>query len=185
MKEGRENTCESDRRYGECKCLGRCFHFQSMFTQYLMINCFTHLPSVVFQSLDILCDRKIIEVLLGIVYSMRQGSRLNGKLTTWLVYRILFSAYLGSQISLLFTFRSSPFYDAWSTGYSWWYVDLVRTRIQRRRKMNQGSSQELAAFALKFNGCLASSVWGRWRFVALPLLYGSVLGVDIDSILLG
>ena len=44
-------------------------------------------------------------------------------------------------------------------------------------------SQESAisvTFTLKFNGCLASSNWGGWKLVALPLLYRSVLKPDVD-----
>ena len=40
---------------------------------------------------------------------------------------------------------------------------------------------ELFTFTLKFNGCLASSNWGGWKLVALPLLYRSVLKPDVDS----
>lgn len=43
------------------------------------------------------------------------------------------------------------------------------------------SLQELVTFTLKFNGCLASSNWGGWKLVALPLLYRSVLKPDFDS----
>jgi U3 small nucleolar RNA-associated protein 20 len=39
----------------------------------------------------------------------------------------------------------------------------------------------LVTFTLKFNGCLASSNWGGWKLVALPLLYRSVLKQDMDS----
>jgi U3 small nucleolar RNA-associated protein 20 len=45
----------------------------------------------------------------------------------------------------------------------------------------QESSAELVTFALKFNGCLASSNWGGWKLVALPLLYRSVLKPEVDS----
>ena len=46
------------------------------------------------------------------------------------------------------------------------------------------SSQELSVlvtFTLKFNGCLASSNWGGWKLVALPLLYRSILKPEVDS----
>ena len=36
-------------------------------------------------------------------------------------------------------------------------------------------------FTLKFNGCLASSNWGGWKLIALPLLYRSVFKLGIDS----
>lgn len=36
-------------------------------------------------------------------------------------------------------------------------------------------------FTLKFNGCLASSNWGGWKLIALPLLYRSVFKLDVDS----
>ena len=42
-------------------------------------------------------------------------------------------------------------------------------------------SAVLVTFTLKFNGCLASSNWGGWKLVALPLLYRSVLKQDVDS----
>lgn len=46
------------------------------------------------------------------------------------------------------------------------------------------SPQQLAVqdtFTLKFNGCLASSNWGGWKLIALPLLYRSVFKLGIDS----
>jgi U3 small nucleolar RNA-associated protein 20 len=42
-------------------------------------------------------------------------------------------------------------------------------------------SAELVTFTLKFNGCLASSNWGGWKLVAVPLLYRSALKPDVDS----
>ena len=47
--------------------------------------------------------------------------------------------------------------------------------------MSLQESAELVTFALKFNGCLASSNWGGWKLVALPLLYRSVLKPEVDS----
>jgi hypothetical protein len=47
--------------------------------------------------------------------------------------------------------------------------------------MSSQESAGLATFTLKFNGCLASSNWGGWNLVALPLLYRSVLKPDVDS----
>ena len=47
--------------------------------------------------------------------------------------------------------------------------------------MSLRESAGIVTFALKFNGCLASSNWGGWKLVALPLLYRSVLKPDMDS----
>ena len=47
--------------------------------------------------------------------------------------------------------------------------------------MSLQESAGLVTFTLKFNGCLASSNWGGWKLVALPLLYRSVLKSDVDS----
>jgi U3 small nucleolar RNA-associated protein 20 len=45
----------------------------------------------------------------------------------------------------------------------------------------QESAGLVVTFALKFNGCLASSNWGGWKPVALPLLYRSVVKPEVDS----
>ena len=47
--------------------------------------------------------------------------------------------------------------------------------------MSLQESAELVTFTLKFNGCLASSNWGGWKLVALPLLYRSILKPEVDS----
>ena len=47
--------------------------------------------------------------------------------------------------------------------------------------MSLQESAVLVTFTLKFNGCLASSNWGGWKLVALPLLYRSVLKPEVDS----
>lgn len=47
--------------------------------------------------------------------------------------------------------------------------------------MSLQESTGLVTFSLKFNGCLASSNWGGWKLVALPLLYRSVLKPEVDS----
>ena len=47
--------------------------------------------------------------------------------------------------------------------------------------MSLQESTGLVTFSLKFNGCLASSNWGGWKLVALPLLYRSALKPEVDS----
>ena len=44
----------------------------------------------------------------------------------------------------------------------------------------QDSAGLATTFTLKFSGCLASSNWGGWNLVALPLLYRFVLKPDLD-----
>ena len=60
--------------------------------------------------------------------------------------------------------------------------------LQRTWRWNSATAEQepmesagSVAFTLKFNGCLASSNWGGWKLVALPLLYRSVLKPDVDS----
>ena len=150
--------------------------------------------------------RKMIEVM-GVVCSVRQGSRLNGKccLLAVLIYLImLFLVRLESQISLLFAqldvlplaisdlhrtllrYVTALFLAA---DMSMWLGPGLRF-LQRTWRWNSTtmepqsmSPQELAVFAtftLKFNGCLASSNWAGWKLIALPRLYQSILKLDVD-----
>ena len=151
--------------------------------------------------------RKMIEVV-GVICSVRQGSRLNGMLFTSIVdvSDHICIAYLESQISLLFAqldalpltipdlhrtllrYVTALFLAA---DMSMWLGPGLKF-LQRTWRWNSAtakheesmSPQELAismTFTLKFNGCLASSNWGGWRLVALPLLYRSILKPDMDS----
>ena len=151
--------------------------------------------------------RKMIEVV-GVICSVRQGSRLNGMLFASIVdvSDHIYIAYLESQISLLFAqldalpltipdlhrtllrYVTALFLAA---DMSMWLGPGLKF-LQRTWRWNSAtaeheesmSPQELEismTFTLKFNGCLASSNWGGWRLVALPLLYRSILKPDMDS----
>ena len=115
---------------------------------------------------------------------------------------LIFFPYLASQISLLFSqlealpLTISDLHRALlryvtalfvAADMSMWLGPGLKF-LQRTWKSYSATTehepQELAVlvtFTLKFNGCLASSNWGGWKLVALPLLYRSVLKPDVDS----
>ncbi|KAF8805205.1 hypothetical protein BYT27DRAFT_7105392 [Phlegmacium glaucopus] len=136
--------------------------------------------------LDVERLRKMIEVV-GVVCSVRQGSRLTGSQMSLLFAQLdALPLTIPDLHRALLRYVTALFVAA---DMSMWLGPGLKF-LQRTWRWNSAaaedepmSPQELAVlvtFTLKFNGCLASSNWGGWKLVALPLLYRSVLKADVD-----